>query len=268
MKGTHAIHPFKFVSNIKIQFFIFIAIIALVAITSHLYFSANISLKDSIEMSPTQVKQTLESLQMAQRVTLFLLLFALLIITLFIFSPLLKILEKAELELQNETNHDYLTGCFNRRSFSVLAKQAIAMSHRYKQDLSIVRLDIDHFKSINSQYGNEVGDQVIKQVAKSVQANCRDSDLIFRFSGQEFVMLLPQTSSSEALTFAQKVNDKIANSPTFTDQVILEVSASGGISQWLVNESDLEKTLNRADRALQLAKENGRNQVLQEQPEK
>lgn len=182
---------------------------------------------------------------------------------LLIIRPLFIQLKQAKLDLQNETNHDYLTGLLNRRSFPLLAQQSHSLNQRYKWDLSVVRFDIDHFKSINDQYGNQVGDEVIKQVAKTIQVHSRDSDSVFRFGGEEFVILLAKTNEQEALKFANKILKKVANAPIFSDKLIIEVSISGGVSQFASQELDLENTLKKADQALQLAKSQGRNRVIE-----
>ena len=163
---------------------------------------------------------------------------------------------------QQEANHDYLTNLLNRRSFHVLAQQSVAISKRYHFDLSVICFDIDHFKSINEQYGQSLGDKVIQKVAETIQKNCRDSDSIFRFDGEAFLVLLPQTSVSKAIKLADKIRNKIASAPTFSDKLIVEMTASGGVAQWDSQELDIESTLERADKALYLAKEQGRDCII------
>ncbi|WP_039989271.1 GGDEF domain-containing protein [Paraglaciecola arctica] len=161
-----------------------------------------------------------------------------------------------------EANHDYLTNLLNRRSFELLAQQAVAISERYKSDLSIVSLDIDHFKSINEQYGQALGDKVIQNVANVIQKNCRDSDSVFRFDGEAFLILLPQTSIADATKFADKVRNKIASAPTFSDKLIIEITVSGGVAQWQKAEITLESALKRADKGLVQAKQQGRDRII------
>jgi diguanylate cyclase (GGDEF)-like protein len=163
---------------------------------------------------------------------------------------------------QQEANHDYLTNLLNRRSFYVLAQQSVAISKRYHCDLSVVSFDIDHFKSINEQYGQSLGDKVIQKVAETIQENCRDSDSVFRFDGEAFLLLLPQTSLSEATKLAEKIRNKIASAPTFSDKLIVEITASAGVAQWQKQEIDLESALKRADKGLEQAKEQGRDRIV------
>ncbi|MCF2949089.1 GGDEF domain-containing protein [Paraglaciecola aquimarina] len=176
--------------------------------------------------------------------------------------PLLNKVEQLITQLQLANTQDTLTGLNQRHTFTPLAKQTIALSLRYRWQLSIIRFDIDHFKSINSQYGNQVGDAVIKHVALTISANCRESDNVFRFDGEEFVLLLPQTNLEQALRLATKINQKVLSAPLSTDKLILEVSVSAGVSELQSEETDLEATLKRADQGLKLAKEQGRNRVM------
>lgn len=163
---------------------------------------------------------------------------------------------------KQDANHDYLTKLLNRRSFNVLAEQSVAISKRYNSDLSVVSFDIDHFKSINEQYGQKLGDKVIQSVADAIQRNCRDSDSVFRFDGEAFLLLLPQTSLSEATKLAEKIRNKIASAPTFSDKLIVEITASGGVAQWQKEELNIESALKRADKALEQAKEQGRDRII------
>ena len=142
---------------------------------------------------------------------------------------------------QQEANHDYLTHLLNRRSLNVLAHQSVVISKRYNSNLSVVSFDIDHFKSINEQYGHELGDKFIQNVAKTIQENCWDSDSEFRFDGDAFLILLPQTSGSEAIKLADKIRNKIASAPTFSDNLNIEITASGGVAQRDSQEIDIEK---------------------------
>lgn len=161
-----------------------------------------------------------------------------------------------------QANHDYLTNLLNRRSFNVLAEQSVAISKRYNSDLSIISFDIDHFKSINEQYGQSLGDKVIQNVATTIQSNSRESDSVFRFDGEAFLLLLPQTSLTEASKLAEKIRNKIANAPTFSDKLIVEITVSAGVAQWHNQEINLEKTLKRADLGLAQAKEHGRDRIV------
>jgi diguanylate cyclase (GGDEF)-like protein len=203
-----------------------------------------------------------EELRDSQQLALIIIILSVLITSLVIARTLLTKSGSYAKNSQQEANHDYLTNLLNRRSFNVLAEQCVAISKRYSSDFSIVSFDIDHFKSINEQYGQELGDMVIQNVAETIQDNCRDSDSVFRFDGEAFLILLPQTSETEAIKLANKIRNKIASAPTFSDKLIIEITVSGGVAQWQKQEADIESALNRADKALFSAKEQGRDRVI------
>jgi diguanylate cyclase (GGDEF)-like protein len=182
-------------------------------------------------------------------------------ITLLVFQPLLKHLAHAQQQLKQQQTLDNLTRLPHRQAFQLIAKQALALSQRYQWSLSAIRIDIDHFQSINQSYGQLLGDKVIQHIANTLKAQCRESDSIFRYEGQEFVILLPQTKQQDALTLAQKIIDKVANNPFSTDKLIIELTASCGVSEWQAKETDLEPCLERSAKALTEAKKQGRNRV-------
>jgi diguanylate cyclase (GGDEF)-like protein len=128
--------------------------------------------------------------------------------------------------------------------------------------LYVISFDIDLFKSINDKYGHDLGDKVIQNVAGTIQENCRDSDSVFRYGGEEFLILLPKTSMSEAIKLAEKIRSTITNSPTLADKLIIEVTVSAGVSQWDSQETNIESALKRADDALYQAKKQGRDRVI------
>lgn len=197
-----------------------------------------------------------------QSVLLGLILLLLVIQAIAVIIPLFYQVDDLTEQVKQANTHDALTALNQRHTFTPLVNQALALSLRYKWSLSVIRFDIDHFKSINSEYGNKTGDEVIKHVATTIKENCRESDNIFRFDGEEFVVLLPQTNQDQALTLAKKINQKVLSAPLTTEKLILEVSISGGVSAWKSHEPDIELTLNRADLALQQAKDDGRNKVI------
>jgi diguanylate cyclase (GGDEF)-like protein len=205
----------------------------------------------------------IEHLRTVQKLTLAGFIFAFLVSALGWLRPMINKADNDAGFLHKDASHDYLTHLLTRQSYYVLAKQTVALCRRYESNLSLISFDIDHFKSINDQYGHDMGNMVIKQVADIIQENCRDSDSIFRFGDEEFLLMLPQTSVSEAQRLAEKLRKKIAANPVFFNKVILEVTISGGIAQWHDKEDDLENTLKRADKALFEAKESGRDRTIQ-----
>jgi diguanylate cyclase (GGDEF)-like protein len=206
--------------------------------------------------------QKILELRTTQQLILVIIILTVLIEGFFVITPLSIKSNQYSRNLHEEANHDYLTNLLNRRSFAVLAKQSVAISKRYHSDLSVISFDIDLFKSINDQYGHDIGDKVIQNVANTIQKNCRDSDSIFRFGGEEFLILLPKTSILEAIKLAEKIRRFIANSPTHLDTLIVKITTSAGVAQFDDRETDIESALKRADDALYQAKARGRNQVL------
>jgi diguanylate cyclase (GGDEF)-like protein len=249
-----------------------ISLVLIVSLTIFVYFSLDkIIVEQSVYAKPIGVSgqqhevknnQKRAELRDTQQLILIIITLSVLINGLLIVQTLSKKPSQNPKNPQQEANHDYLTNLLNRRSFHVLAQQSVAISKRYNSDLSVLCFDIDHFKSINEQYGQTLGDKVIQKVADTIQENCRDSDSVFRFDGEAFLILLPQTSLSEATKLAEKIRNKIAGAPTFSDKLIVEITASAGVAQWQKQEIDLESALKRADKGLEQAKEQGRDRIV------
>lgn len=222
-------------------------------ITEQPYSASSISVSESqIKVANDEIEQGLHT---SRQLILVIIILSVLINALIIIRAIAAKSGQGSQNTQQHPNHDYLTNLLNRRSFNVLAEQSVAISKRYNSDLSVISFDIDHFKSINQQYGQVLGDQVIQNVANTIQTNCRDSDSVFRFDGDAFLLLLPQTSLTEATKLADKIRNKIASSPTFSDKLIVEITASAGVAQWQKQEINIESALKRADLEL----EQGRN---------
>jgi len=156
--------------------------------------------------------------------------------------------------------YDGLTGLYNRRMFQIIISEEFNRVKRYKNKLSLVIFDIDHFKKINDTYGHQVGDEVIKMVTGTIKAMIRTTDRACRYGGEEFVVLLPETSSDNGLISAERIRKQIESNHSIND---LNVTISGGLSEF--RESDtIESFVRRVDNALYSAKENGRNRVIVE----
>lgn len=164
-------------------------------------------------------------------------------------------------EQRKKAMHDALTGLPNRESYQQRIEQETHRIERYGGSLSLMMCDIDLFKRINDNYGHLAGDKVLKIIARSLQSNLRDSDFIARFGGEEFVVLMPETSAEEAKFVADKLRKKIEESPFNFKKEPVQITISFGISEFSQGES-LEEVFQRADKALYKAKENGRNQVM------
>jgi diguanylate cyclase (GGDEF)-like protein/PAS domain S-box-containing protein len=166
----------------------------------------------------------------------------------------------AERELKRFAEEDMLTGIANRRHFTVEARRALELAQRHGEELSVLMFDLDYFKHINDHYGHNIGDEVLREMARRMQACFRKSDLPGRWGGEEFIALLPHTSVLEARQVAERMRASLADTPINTACGELHVSLSGGGAQFLAGES-LESLVARADAALYRAKHGGRNRV-------
>ncbi|MDT8445657.1 MAG: PleD family two-component system response regulator [bacterium] len=155
---------------------------------------------------------------------------------------------------------DGLTGLYNHKFiFEVLSKQ-IADSERYGRPMSVIMFDLDHFKRVNDNYGHQVGDEVLVKVAACIKSSVRQADLAGRYGGEEFLVVLPNTSLEDAARVAEKIRSAIASIPW--DHEGLVITISGGLAQFR-GETELE-LIDRADKLLYEAKNNGRNRIVQE----
>lgn len=164
-------------------------------------------------------------------------------------------------KLAELANHDALTGVHNRHYFNQELEKEIAKSRRYKIDLSLFIVDIDHFKQVNDTYGHPIGDQVLKSLAMICKDVLRDVDIVVRFGGEEFIVILPSTNLGGAVYTAERIRKAIEGHDFSFDDVSLKCTVSVGVAShenkdW--NDKDLIKA---ADIALYEAKKQGRNLV-------
>jgi diguanylate cyclase (GGDEF)-like protein/PAS domain S-box-containing protein len=172
-------------------------------------------------------------------------------------------LENARLfqELQNLAIHDQLTGIWNRHHFFHLAKLEYQRARRQRQPLSAILFDLDSFKSVNDTYGHAIGDQVLQGVAQLCRQNLRQVDILGRYGGEEFMVLLPNTPLRSALQVAERLCGIIAATAFETDRGQVHVSASFGIAEADDRTQDIDALLKSADQALYFSKEQGKNRV-------
>lgn len=169
-----------------------------------------------------------------------------------------------EQKLRAQCETDVLTGLWNRRHFEHCARLEKERAQRYGHPVSLLIFDVDHFKSINDSCGHESGDRVLQQVALAVQGCTRDSDLITRWGGDEFTVLMPHADITHASEAAEKIRSAIARE-RFVDG--LQVSVSIGAAPWQVASESIEVALAKADEALYRAKALGRNRVETHHPD-
>ncbi|MGR9115301.1 MAG: diguanylate cyclase [Gammaproteobacteria bacterium] len=160
-------------------------------------------------------------------------------------------------ELEKLSKIDSLTGIANRHLVNNTFIKEIARAQRYHSKLSIIMLDVDHFKSINDSFGHVTGDHILKNIAHLMAASLRTNDMVGRWGGEEFLIICPETDLNGALQLAESIRQKVAQ---FDFGILRHVTVSLGVAEYQ-NQQSLEKFVKNADDALYQAKNNGRNRV-------
>jgi diguanylate cyclase len=190
--------------------------------------------------------------------------FALLVVGLIVttgaFSTALARLSERE---RRDARHDSLTGCYNRRAYYELFRREADRCRRLGQPLSLIFLDLDHFKAVNDRFGHDAGDAVLRALAGRVQAVTRETDLFFRWGGEEFLVLLSHTPSVEARTLAERIQAAVGTTPFMArpSGPPLEITVSLGIAGAREAAEDADALVARADAACYRAKSLGRNRI-------
>jgi diguanylate cyclase (GGDEF)-like protein len=169
----------------------------------------------------------------------------------------IQLLREKNSELETISKTDRLTGVSNRMHLDNVLASELSRSKRYDNRLSLIMLDIDHFKKINDTYGHQVGDKVLIQLSEILKINTRDTDTVGRWGGEEFMIVCPEISQDQAFVIAEKILT-ILNQSKICD---ISVTASFGISQ-LRDEDSVEQLVKRADENLYKAKHSGRNCIF------
>lgn len=162
---------------------------------------------------------------------------------------------------EEAANRDYLTGALSRKHFDLLARQEMARALSRSLPLSIVVIDLDHFKQINDTHGHAGGDTVLREFVKLVRDSLREDDVFGRLGGEEFAILLPGTDTHGAIRIAERLRTQASRHLVAGPFGVCHYTLSGGVATWHAHES-LEAFCARADRALYAAKISGRNLVL------
>jgi two-component system, cell cycle response regulator len=179
-------------------------------------------------------------------------------------------------EIYRLTTTDGLTQIYNKRYFLQEMEREMSRCVRYERDLSLVMIDIDHFKPINDTYGHLAGDHILRQVAQRIVRQIRSTDVFARYGGEEFILLLPEIGKAQAIQLSDKLRQSIAHEPFTFDNVDIPVTLSMGVAEvteYLARMSSTDKIelsnqincftfINLADMRLYRAKESGRNRVV------
>jgi diguanylate cyclase (GGDEF)-like protein len=169
--------------------------------------------------------------------------------------------EQRTRDLQTLAAVDPLTGLYNRRQFETLARAELGRSQRYMRPCSFLMIDIDHFKGVNDTFGHEMGDWVLKTVATILASARREADVVARFGGEEFVIMLPETTPEAAATVAERIRSMVSANSMAIGDTTLNVTISAGIGEVRASSAGIEVVLRDADRALYEAKQAGRDRV-------
>ncbi|KGJ95435.1 GGDEF domain-containing protein [Colwellia psychrerythraea] len=170
-------------------------------------------------------------------------------------------LQKTLAEIAQISRIDGLTQIYNRRHWQDSLEQEYAKARRHDKKLSLIMLDLDHFKLLNDNYGHQGGDMVLIEVSALISALLRVEDTFGRYGGEEFAIILPETDSAGAMELAHRICRVIATTPLTYNSQVINVTVSLGVAQLSCNESNYEELITQADSALYQAKSQGRNQV-------
>ncbi len=161
--------------------------------------------------------------------------------------------------------HDSLTDLYNRRYFMQTGKQEIERAKRYKEPLSLMMIDIDHFKNVNDNYGHIAGDKVLKQLSSILKESVRNADIAGRLGGEEFGIILPKSSLDKAKKVAERLRKNIENNTFKYDKANISITISIGIAAYKKTNINMDNLIHEADLALYEAKKIGRNCVVTNQ---
>lgn len=170
-------------------------------------------------------------------------------------------LAEANDQLERLAAQDPLTGAYNRRHFRDLASRAVSIAKRQQRPLSVLMIDLDHFKAVNDTYGHATGDDALRALVAACGHTLRQGDILARYGGEEFCVLLPETATTTAVQVAERLRHAVQSLRVEGPEGPFAVTASIGVATWADEENNIEPALSRADHALYEAKRQGRNRV-------
>ncbi len=156
---------------------------------------------------------------------------------------------------------DPLTGLYNRRGFFELARHELERSRRFNRPLSMMMIDVDHFKNVNDLYGHAVGDEVLRELAERFRSVMRESDLLCRYGGEEFCFLLPESDCQGLCVAGERVLEVVSAKPYSIQDIQVHITVSIGVTTLSLASTSLEALIQQADQSLYRAKQAGRNRV-------
>jgi len=165
-------------------------------------------------------------------------------------------------ELFNLAKVDGLTNIFNRRHFTTSLESEIDRARRYNREMSLILIDIDHFKNVNDTLGHRAGDYILKELANIIVSRSRRVDYVCRYGGEEFAIILPEVDIMGAFKFAVMLKDNVSGHTFIFEQNEIHITISIGISDNMESDHSADELIEVTDRRLYLAKERGRNRVV------
>lgn len=183
------------------------------------------------------------------------------------FNTMAAALEKSQTELTELATLDGLTGLYNHRTFYVLLRGELARAQRFNRPVSLLLLDIDHFKSVNDTHGHQAGDAILRELAQLLTRESREIDRISRYGGEEITVILPETDVDAAVVIAERLRARVeAHAFTTGSGATLRLTVSVGVASWPLHASNIQGLVAEADTAMYAAKQAGRNRVKRYDP--
>jgi diguanylate cyclase (GGDEF)-like protein len=181
--------------------------------------------------------------------------------TTFSLGQMKKIVDDRTHDLEHLSNTDPLTKIANRRALFERGSLEFSRQHRTRKNLTLILLDCDFFKSINDEYGHQIGDEVLKHICKICNQEIRDIDFLARYGGEEFIIILPDCDLNGGFETAKRIQRSLAKEPLNIGNKEIKVTLSIGLSMLNGKHDNFEQLINDADKAMYLAKSNGRNRI-------
>jgi diguanylate cyclase (GGDEF)-like protein len=171
-------------------------------------------------------------------------------------------IEQLKNRIREQSIRDPLTNLFNRRFLNEFMERELALARRNQKPLAVVMLDLDHFKQLNDQFGHQTGDKVIEMVAKHLLRQSRRTDILFRYGGEEFLVILPNTNATQARHLAENWRVHVEQAQVFAKHQAVNITLSAGVAVYPEHGTTAFNLIQAADEALYQAKAAGRNQVV------
>ncbi|MEE9542678.1 MAG: GGDEF domain-containing protein [Thermodesulfobacteriota bacterium] len=164
--------------------------------------------------------------------------------------------------LHDELNFDELTNVYNRKAGTIRFREELERTTRTGEKLSIAMIDADNFKAINDTYGHLAGDEVLRIIASTIKGKLRTNDVLFRYGGEEFIIIMPNTSELEASIPLERLREELYGQVIEYEDHKIQTSVSIGVTEVIDHREDESKVIGRADNALYKAKHAGKNRIV------